>query len=114
MNKMEFADRDRAMIILFTLSTIVRNYISVKKSVYCAFIDFKKTFDCINKALLVYRLLRYNIDGKMLAAIRSLYTGTKSCIKLNDNITDYFDVKYGVKQGCNICPQPYFHFLLMT
>ena len=33
---------------IFSLTTIIRNYISSKQSIYCAFIDLKKAFDCVN------------------------------------------------------------------
>ena len=36
----------------------------------CDFIDFKKAFDIININLLFYRLLSYNIDGKIFYAIK--------------------------------------------
>ena len=35
-----------------------------KLSTYCAVIDCKKAFDCINREFLLYELLRYNIDGR--------------------------------------------------
>ena len=51
-----------------------------------------------------YRLLSYNIDGKIFKAIKSLYKDTVSTVKINDYITEYFDVLYGVKQGDNLSP----------
>ena len=51
-----------------------------------------------------YRLLSYNIDGKIFKAIKSLYNDTVSTVKINDYITGYFDVLYGVKQGDNLSP----------
>ena len=89
---------------IFSISTIVKNYICDYKHVFCAFIDFKKAFDSINRDLLFYRLLSYNIDGKIFKAIKSLYKDTVSTVKINDYITEYFDVLYGVKQGDNLSP----------
>ena len=89
---------------IYALSTIVRHCINVKTSTYCAFIDFQKAFDCVNRDMLMFRLLSYNIDGKMFSAIRNLYHETQSCIKLNDKYTDMFNVTCGVKQGDNLSP----------
>ena len=50
---------------IFSITTIVKNYICDYKHVFCAFIDFKKAFDSINRNLLFFRLLSYNIDGKI-------------------------------------------------
>ena len=54
--------------------------------------------------MLMYRLLSYNIDGKMFRAIRNLYDNTQSTIKLNGYITEFFNVTCGVKQGDNLSP----------
>ena len=56
---------------IFSITSIVKNYICDYKYVFCAFIYFKKTFDSINRDILFYRLLSYNIDGKILRAINS-------------------------------------------
>ena len=72
----------------------MKNYICDYKHVFRAFIDFKKAFDIISRDLLFYRLLSYNIDGKIFKAINSLYKDTVSTVKINDYITGYFDVLY--------------------
>ena len=66
-----------------------------KLSTYCASIDFKKAFDCINREFLLYKLLLYNIDGKLFKAINGLYNDSRSCINLNDVYTKFSDVKQG-------------------
>ena len=40
---------------------------------FCAFIDLKKTFDCVDKNLLSYKLLMYNIDRNVFKAMNGLY-----------------------------------------
>ena len=82
----------------------MKKYICDYQHVFCAFIDFKKAFDSINGDLLFYRLLSYNIDGKIFKAIKSVYKDTASTVKINDDITEYSDVLYGVKQGDNLTP----------
>ena len=68
-------------------------YICVYKHVFCAFIDFKKAFGSINRHLLFYRIVSYNIDGKIFEAIKSLYKDTVSIVKINDYYTtEYVDV----------------------
>jgi hypothetical protein len=36
--------------------------------------------------------------------IKNMYAASKSCIKVNNEITDYFETKLGVKQGDNFRP----------
>ena len=49
---------------IYSLTPIIRNRLTEKKGTYCAFIDMEKAFDWVNRKLLLYKLLNYNIDGK--------------------------------------------------
>jgi hypothetical protein len=40
----------------------------------------------------------------MIRALRSLYNNAQSCIKLNGDLTDWFSVNTGLKQGYIISP----------
>ena len=51
-----------------------------------------------------YKLLKAGIHGKVLSAIQSLYDSVSCCVKVNNYLTDWFDVKQGVKQGCILSP----------
>ena len=57
----------------------------------------------IKKPLIMYKLLSYNINGKLLTVIRQLYNRAKSCIK-KDNISEYFLCNIGVRQGDALSP----------
>ena len=45
-----------------------------------------------------------NIDGKMYLVIKGMYAENKSCLKLNEFLTDWFDIICGVRQGDNLSP----------
>ncbi len=84
---------------IFTLTSIIRNCNDEHKPVFCAFIDLEKAFDRIDRELLMYRILQYNIDSRMYKAVRSLCTGTECCVKLrNDIFTEWFEVNNGVNR----------------
>lgn len=89
---------------LFSLTSIIQNQIKNRKPVYAAFIDLEKAFDWVDRNLLLYRLLQYNIDGKMYNAVKSLYSQTESCVKINNFITEWFIIKNGVRQGDSLSP----------
>ena len=46
-----------------------------------------------------------------MTVIKSLYENAKSCIKVNDNLSDYFHVNIGVRQGENLSPVLFALFL---
>ena len=51
-----------------------------------------------------YRLLQNGIHGRIITVIRSLYSCLKSCVKLQDDLTDFFTCTVGTRQGCMISP----------
>lgn len=89
---------------LYVLTSVVNSRWSQGKSTFAAFIDLEKAFDSVDRVLLFYRLLCYNIDGKVYSIIHKLYSKTIACLKLNDTLTDWFDVLLGVRQGDSLSP----------
>ena len=89
---------------IFALITILRNRKAQNKSTYLCFIDFKKAFDSVNRDLLMFKIGRAGITGRMYSAIKSLFNAPKARIILNDLATDWFDCPIGVKQGDTISP----------
>lgn len=89
---------------LYTLTNVIKNRKIAKMSTYVCFIDMKKAFDFVNRDLLWYKLMSIGVQGKFLDAVKSLYVNTECTVKVNDNLTSYFPVTQGVKQGCKISP----------
>jgi hypothetical protein len=89
---------------IFTLTSLIKKRINDNMSTFVALIDLEKAFDCIDRTLLLYRLLCNNIDGKVYTIIKRMYTNTTSCLKLNNIFTDWFEVTCGVRQGDNLSP----------
>ena len=61
---------------------------------------------CFNSAftLLWGKLIKLGISGRMLEALKSLYKEVKCAVRINWQISDWFDVKIGLKQGCILSP----------
>ena len=49
--------------------------------------------------------------GKFLNFWKSLYCKLKSCIKIQEHLTDYFECKIGTKQGCVGSPKLFSLFI---
>ena len=96
---------------IFTLSSMVRNRNRINLSTYAAFIDFKKAFDYVNRDLLMYKLLKCNVDGHMYQAIKALYQNTTACMQINEHFTSWFPTSCGVRQGDNLSPTLFNLFL---
>jgi hypothetical protein len=89
---------------IFTLTSIIRNRQAQNLPTFASFIDMQKAFDWVNRDLLFYKLLLHNIDGKVYKSVKSLYNHPTACIKLNNRLTDWFEVESGVKQGDTLSP----------
>ena len=91
---------------LFSLSSIVEARQLSNRSTYVAYIDFSKAYDSICREKLWYKLekLGLKIDSKYFTALKSLYNDVKCAVKLNNQLSSWFDVNVGLKQGCLLSP----------
>lgn len=71
------------------------------------FVDFRKAFDTVIHTGIKIKLLKTGVGTKFYEIIKSMYASSKSCVRLDNNITDFFQIKMGVKQGDNLSPKDY-------
>ena len=104
--------RDRSCLDhIFVLQNSLRIRNELNTQTFCAFIDFKKAFDLVDREFLLYKLRQIGVNGNFYHAIKSLYSNTRSCVQVNDKLTDWFDVKTGVRQGDSLSPTLFSIFL---
>ena len=93
-----------------TLCSVINYTVNVtKKPFYVCFVDFKKAFDKVSHVLLWQKLVNHSTaDGKFINIIKSLYSKAKSCVRLNEGLTEFFPNNKGL--DCKGCPyyRPYF------
>ena len=89
---------------IFVLHSLIDLYVSKKETVYCAFVDYKKAFDLVDRTSLWSKLLKNNIDGNFLKVINHMYSQAKSCIISGSDKSEMFDCNIGVRQGENLSP----------
>ena len=63
------------------------------------FIDVKKAFDRVFRAGLWQRVADEGIKGKMWRVLRSIYGTVDSCVRIGEELTDWFPIETGVRQG---------------
>ena len=96
---------------IFNLKCLVDLYLHrKKKQLFCAFIDYRKAFDSVNRIALWQKLIQQNINGKMLRVIHSMYNNAKSCVRQNSKLSNYFFTNVGVRQGENFLPYCFHYF----
>ena len=73
----------------------------IKTGLYFAFIDFKKSYDSVNRKRLIEVLINYKVNPAIIDMIIQMYEGdstTKQLGKMKSNI----EVTSGIRQGCAI------------
>ena len=86
------------------LLLIISNSLCDRKRLYCAFIDFRKAFDSIDRYLLWIKMSKTGIQEKLLKVIKALYNHVKSCIGIDDRLRDYFLNNIGLMKGEVLSP----------
>ena len=68
------------------------------------YLDLRKAFDTVDTEILLKKLDKYGIRSKSLDILTSYLQGRKQCVKINDNISDFREVRIGVPQGSILGP----------
>ena len=75
-----------------------------QKNIYFCFIDYTKTFDCVDHNKLWKILKEVGIPDHLTCLLRNLYAGYKATVKTGHGTTDWFHIGKGVHQGCMLSP----------
>lgn len=89
---------------IFSLRQISEKYYEKGKDVFSCFIDLEKAYDRVPREKLLEVLGRYGVGNKLLRAIDSLYTKSMAAVRIDGKLSDWFQVKTGVRQGCKLSP----------
>jgi len=90
--------------VIFVLLMLCERSIEHQQEVFLCFIDHQKAFDKVHHSQLLTILKRIGIDGKDFRIIHNLYYKQKAAIKLSEGLTEWTDIKQGVRQGCVMSP----------
>ena len=110
-NQFGFQPQKSTIDCLFIFHSIISKALQNGNKLYCAFVDFSKAFDRIDRNFLWIKLFEGGISTKMLNAVKAMYETVKSVIKYNNNFSRSFDVFNGVKQGDPLSPILFIFFI---
>ena len=87
-----------------TLRIIVEQSIEWNSSLYVNFVDYEKAFDSLNRET-HWKILRHcGVPMKLVNMIKKSYEGM-SCRIIHDcQLTNNFDIRTAVRQGCLLSP----------
>ena len=71
-----------------------------RKNICFCFIDYAKTFDCVDHNKLWKIIKETGIPDHLTCFLRNLYAGQEAIVKNGHETTDWFHIGKGVRQGC--------------
>ena len=90
---------------IFLLQTIIEKVVKKnRKKLFCAFVDFKKAYDTVDRMTLLQQLEKIGIKGIFYKNIAAMNEKVEYSIKLQKGYLDLISSKLGLKQGCPLSP----------
>ena len=88
----------------FTVRQLCEKYIAKGKDVYFAFLDLEKAYDRVDREAMWKVMRIYGIGGRLLQAVESMYASSKACVRVGNEVSEWFPVRVGLRQGCVMSP----------
>ena len=83
---------------------IIKKQESSKKNIYFCFIDYAKTFDCVDQNKLRKVLKQMGMPDHLTDLLRNLYASQEATVRTGHGIADWFQIGKRVCQGCILSP----------
>ena len=83
---------------------IIENAREFQKNIYFCFINYAKTFDCVDNNKLWEILQEMGIPDHLTHLLRNLYGGQETTVRTRHGNMDWFKIGKGVRQGCVLSP----------
>ena len=77
----------------------------------CVLVDFRKAFDLVDHQILLKKLQCSKCNDSCLSWFESYLSNRIQRVSLNKNLSDAFDVIYGVPQGSSLGPLLFLIFI---
>ena len=82
------------------LDWIIEKARAFQKNINFCFIDDAKVFDCVDHNKLWTILKEMSVPDHLTCLLRNLYAGQEATVRTGPRITDWFQIKIGIRQGC--------------
>ena len=83
---------------------IIKKAREFQKNIYFCFIDYAKTFDCMDHKKLWKILRKMGIPDHLTCLLRNLYAGQEATVRTGHGTMDWFNIGKRVHQGCILSP----------
>ena len=89
---------------IFNLQMLLQKKVAANTPIYIAFIDYRKAFDSVSHQKMSRTLLEMGFPSHIAAIVQALYISQKAAVQVDGDLTNWFTVGKGVRQGCILSP----------
>jgi len=89
---------------IFCIRQILEKKWEYNEAVHQLFIHFKKAYDSVRREALHNILIEFGIPMKLVRLIKMCLTETHSRVRVDQNLSDMFPIRSGLKQGDALSP----------
>ena len=89
---------------IFIARQLQERFLENKKKLFFAFVDLEKSFDRVPKKVVRWSLKKLGVMVWLVRMVMTMYSGSKSRVRINNVLGNKFIVKVGVHQGSVLSP----------
>src|SRR5512140_1582722 len=71
---------------------------------YFCFVDFTKSFDMVQHDQMWLAMLEMGFPPHLVQLLRNLYRQQRAAVRTANLVSEWFQVRKGVRKGCNLSP----------
>ena len=83
----------------YMLQESISTLLETNEKVFVTYLDVTKAFDGVWIGGLFYRLRKIGIKGKLWRILYNTYVGFRCCVRIQDNLSEWYPLKCGIHQG---------------
>ena len=96
--------RGTADSILALRNIIKKTSIRQERELWILFVDYTKAFDSVDHCKMLKAMKDLGVPDHLTWLVQKLYDKANGCIRVEDDHTEMFPFKRGVRQGCPLYP----------
>jgi len=89
---------------IFSVRQLMEKYENAGKKLHMVFVDLEKAFDRVPRRVIWWALRRKGVMEREIQVIKEMYQGARTAVRVENERSEWFEVKVGVHQGSVLSP----------
>ena len=89
---------------ILNLKLVIEKNREHQRDLYLCFIDYSKAFDTVDHDILWSNMNNMKFPKHIIQLIKAMYDQQQATVRTTYGLTDWFEIKQGVRQGCILSP----------